>query len=428
MDGRVLAAAALIAMASSRPGLAEEGAPPPLADAETVRDDQERVELSLPAARAVKERPPGVFEHIATWSVDFDGQPPREDGFVHVESRMAFGRAVLAGTMGSLLANGRQLPESLHADDTSWIEERTDETNRFLVRAVEHADTVYFVSVQVREADWGRWKDHAYRIARSLRGLKGFEPPATPDGYARLDTDVADVWSDAKKSDVTQLLRSLGACREAARKLFQSQPAWGGAPRVVLCGSTEAFAEMWFTPSEFTTLPWFHNGVTRSFCVDLSKRTEPTGVGEFEGAAGLVLIQQHFGGPVPPWFSRGLDNFIAHGAGSGGKFEPAPAALLRNAKAAALTGNRPLSALLELTTEPRERLKEFGCESYAWHYFFRFGAGQKAYGDRYRACLDVLRKTGDVREARAVWKTVDGAKLHRAFLDWLTTWKETKTR
>lgn len=417
-----------IAVASVRPGLAGDDAPPPFADAETVRDDRERVELLLPAARTVKQRPAGVFEHVGSWAVDFDGEPAREEGFVHVESRMEYGRAVLAGSMGSLVAFGTVLPESVRADDTSWTEERKDAASRYVVRAVEHADTVYFVFVQVREAEWGRWKEHAYRIARSLRGLKGFEPPAPPDGYARLDTDVADAWSDAKKSDVTQLLRALGACRDASRKLFQSQPAWGGAPRLLLCGSTEDFADSWFTPTELATLPWFHNAVARTLCVDLSKRTQPTAVGDFEGAAGLLLVQQHFGGPVPPWFSRGLDNFIAHGAGNGGKFEPAPGALLRNAKAAALAANRPLSALLDVTVAPPERLKEFGCESYAWHYFFRFGAGQKAYGDRYRACLDVMRKTADVREARAVWKTVDGAKMHRAFLDWLATWKETKTR
>lgn len=428
MRGSALAVVALIALASSPAPLSAGDTPEPLADGETVRDEAERVEVLLPAGRKPTERQPGVFEHIAGWAVDFDGQPRREEGFVTVESRGAFGRAVLAGSMGYLSAAGSQVPESIRSDGTSWIEERKDGSSHAVVRAVESADAVYLVTVQIREAEWDRWKEHAYRIAKSLRGLKGFEPPPLPDGYARLDTDVADAWSDAKKSDVTQLLRTFGACRDAARKLFQAQPAWGGAPRLVLCSNTDDFAANWSVPADVEGFPWFLNAVSRSLCVDLSKRAQATNPGEFEAAAGLLLVQQQFGGNTPPWISRGLSNFIHYGGGNGAKFELTPAGLLKNAKAEALTRNRPLAELLDVMLEPRERLKEFGCECYAWHYFFRYGAGQKAYGDRYRSCLDVLRKTGDVREARAVWKSVDGAKMHRAFLDWLATWKESKTK
>ena len=363
---------------------------------------------------------------MAAWAVDLDGQGRREDAFVVVESRGAFGRAVLAGSMGYLSVVCSQVPESVRSDDTSWIEERKDEVNHVVVRGVESAETVYMVTVQVRAAEWDKWKEHAYRIAKSLRGLKAFEPPTLPDGYARLDTEVADAWSDAKKSDVAQLLRTFGTCRDAARKLFQFEPAWGGAPRLVLCSNSEEFAATWRVPAEVEALAWYHNAVSRSLCVNLPKRATVTEPGQFEAVAGTLLVQHQFGGNVPPWFSRGLANFIHYGAGNGAKFEAAPPALVRNAKSEALTRNRPLSELLDITLEPSERSKEFGCECFAWHFFFRFGAGQKPYGERYRACIDVLRKTGDVREARAVWKSVDGAKMHRAFLDWLATWKEAK--
>ena len=56
-------------------------------------------------------------------------------------------------------------------------------------------------------------------------------------------------------------------------------------------------------------------------------------------------------------------------------------------------GQSPLDAMLAIVREPAEGLDELGCASYAWHYYFRFGLGQKAYGDRYRKGLDALRRT-----------------------------------
>jgi hypothetical protein len=75
---------------------------------------------------------------------------------------------------------------------------------------------------------------------------------------------------------------------------------------------------------------------------------------------------------------------------------------------------------------PDGSLDEFAAEAYAWHFFFRFGKGQKTWGGFYRRYLEALRRTGDVREARRALEGADHAKMHREFLDWVNRWKEAK--
>ena len=60
---------------------------------------------------------------------------------------------------------------------------------------------------------------------------------------------------------------------------------------------------------------------------------------------------------------------------------------------------------------------------WAWHLFFRHGAGAKEWGPVYRKSLEVLAQTGDPAAARKEWESTDSAAMKKAYRAWLAAWK-----
>lgn len=399
--------------------------PPAMPKVETVSDPAGRVSIDLPPGAVRRGPPPGSPDCLEAWSLDLDGDPAAAELMVYVEERPQFARATLAGSTDWACTFGTLVPETARSGDGWWEESRRDAGGRYLARAIEGKDIVYVATVQVREMALATYRAHARQILDSFRALTGFRPRALPAGYTRYPIDGRELWTDAKKSDVDRIFREFAAACAAAQKLLPVSPAWSEPQRLVLCTKTEDYAALVSTPSSDPAPYAVADARGRQVVADLSQRAMDPFAPTLRTSAGQLVSMAQFGGLAPPWIRYGLALHADTGVTRGGRFDEPLREVVARSRSAGLRLDRTLEALISVQRDPIPNFQDFADLTYAWHFYLRFGPGEKVLGARYRRCLDALRKTGDARTQAKAWDGADQAKLHRDFLDWLAGWKGT---
>ncbi len=388
-----------------------------------VRDPGERIEIVLPPNPARMEPRAGEAATLAVWGVDLDGDRRAWEFVVIVQERPQFARAALAGSTDWGYGLGTVLPESVVAGEGSWSETRQYDAGRVMVRLVETEGMVYAAAIQMSEKVLEKYADRARAILGSFRGLSGFQMRTLPDGMVRIPFKNCEVWTDAPKAKIERLVREFDVSCATARKLLPGGSLMPGPLRLIAFSQQGDFEAFCTEPGGSPPPLPLHDALDRAVALDLARRGVAGYDTALRRAAGALVSAHHFGGLAPPWFHYGVGVHTQVAVALDGKLDGLVPEIASRAKTYALAANAPLAKRLEVLRDPVPEFDGFVCDAYAWHHFFRFGVGEKRYGERYRKCLETLRRTGDVRESVAAWDGVDQAKLHRDFQDWLPKWK-----
>ena len=417
-----------LAIADTAPAHAD-ALDPPMPALKKGTDGRGFASISLPEASIAKEWSDGEGGGLGAWTLELDTSNKDPEGFVYLLQRTGFARAELAGSMGHGCRWGVREPDSIQVKVGEWRERFADAKTGMVYssRVVAARGQVFVAVVQMKSVLLDVWGAHVQQI---LDGLEPLAAPASldlPAKFVKSVTKTAEVWTDGKKGDVDRVVREWGNAVALWPKVFPGDPVFPHAPRIILCNDDAGY-EALATSSKGAAPPMcIYSSAHRAVIVRLSKRKEDEFIQALHRAAGEQMCEYHFGGRAPVWIEEGLRMYLGVGAQRSGHFEQTIGELVEKARASAATRQVAFSDVLAMTDIPREGRSGIDRELYAWHFYFRHGPGAKSMGDRYRTCLETLRRTGDARQVAAAWDGVDHAKLKADFMAWLQRWREGKS-
>jgi hypothetical protein len=409
-------------------GVAGDLSPPLVGMAERF-DPSKTISIQLPVNWTDVGPDARSFGLIMRWQGFFQApQPSGPDAQLAVGVKPTWSRAELAfwGDVGD--RPGVQVEGSVARGD-GWVEEgRLDESKpvQFLFRYVEAHGQVFKLAAYGHPSIQTHIKDHLRAVFDTFKALQKWPGVKAPDGYAKSEDAGREVWTDTK--DKKALKRTLDAHAAAWTEMAKALPgelAIKDPPVVVVCDKDAVY-------TQFTSLATNKNSPTSMY--DYQRRMLVSRVAGRNNAtfdvttqefASLQYLQHFFGGKTPDWVDHGLAKWGAAAATSKGKPEKPPAEFVKMAKEAVAARGETLDQALEVRREnvPDAQLEQLDMSFYAWHCFFRFGAGGKTYGDRYQKYLDALRASGSPVEAKKVWDGVEFASMHKEFQAWAAAWK-----
>jgi hypothetical protein len=403
---------------------------PPLLEMAEHTDAGKTVSIQLPRNWRAEGARPGLDE-LQRWSGFIQqpkpGQPP--DAWVHVALLPTWSRLELAYWGALDDEPGRErVPDSVRRGE-GWIEEVRENKQKqthYLVRTVEADGRVYVLAAYAHDPIWVHIDDHMRAILDTFKALS--KPPLAviPAGYAKSVENGLEVWTDTK--DKTTLKRILGvyaASRAAMTAALPGEPAVAEPPIVVVCDKDAAFTALTKDASPQINATGMIVYKQRLFATRVGGKSNAMFDDSTARFAAMQYLQYHFGGKGPDWVDWGLALWGTAGFATKGKPEKPPAEYVRSAKSFVPQRKESLATLIDIRREtlPVEKYESFDLVAYAWHCFFRIGAGAAEYGERYRGYLDELRRSGSPDEAKKAWDGADMAKMQKEFEAWVAGWK-----
>jgi hypothetical protein len=310
-----------------------------------------------------------------------------------------------------------------------WVEEVRKEDARqrfFLFRYVESHGQVFELSAYSHESIYPHVDDHLRALFDTFKAQSPWPAFTPPDGYASSTVDGTVVWTDTKdKKTLKHVLDAHAATWTAMSKWVSGDRAIADPPIVVVCDKDAVFTELAKLSNAEASPTCFPDFQRRIFVARVGGKTNALLDRMTHDFAALQYLQYFFGGHTPDWVSFGLGKWSMAAFEAKSKPEKATSEFIKLAKDGLAAHPERLDGMLEirrLTLAPAD-YDHFDFACYAWHCFFRFGAGAKPYGDRYSKYLADLRKTGSPDEAKKAWDGVDFDAMSAEFRAWVAAWK-----
>jgi hypothetical protein len=321
------------------------------------------------------------------------------------------------------------LVEGSVARGDGWVEEvRHDDAKHanYLHRYVESHGQVFTLAAYGHESIQPHIQGHLHAVFDTFKALQKWPGAAPPAGFAKTDEAGCEVWTDSKdKKTVKRILDAHAAAWTEMAKLLPGDRAIADPPVVVVFDKDPAYTQFTSIASSQTSPTSVCDYQRRMFVSRVGGKSNSMFDRTNQMFSALQYSQYYFGRKCPDWVERGLALWSVVATVTKDKPEKPPADFVKEAKDAVAARGETLAAALDVRREnvPEAQSNQLDMSFYAWHCFFRFGAGAKTYGDRYQKYLDALRATGSPDEAKKVWDGVDFASMHKEFQAWAAGWK-----
>jgi hypothetical protein len=400
---------------------------PPLVGMAEHTDPGKFVSIQLPV-NCKSQGPSSSPGSVQVWAVWF--QKPKDenpDAMIEVFLMSRWSRLELArwGLNSKLPGTPK---EGTDAQGDGWVEEvrkGPQKETQHLARLVEKDGRLYLILVSAHDSIFQYLGGHVRAVLDTFRIVAKQPFASLPAGFTATKTDGVDVWTDSKDKKLVQrvLAAHAAAWKEAAAAL-PGPPVVADPPLVIVCDEDATYTKYadQAATSNSPTAIYVHE------CRALAVRAEGKNNARFERDihifTGMQYVHAYFGGRVPEWIERGLGLWIAAAAASRGHPEKPSATAIKAAREGMAARKETLLDAFDIDPEklPPDQVGLFSEASYAWHCFFRFGAGAKDLGERYRKYLDELRRTGSPDEAKKAWDGVDMSQLSTDFAKWAASW------
>lgn len=420
-------AAALVALAATAVVVADD-LRPPLVGMKEHMDEKQVVSIQLPVNWR-DESLPTHFGAVWHWSGFF--QPPKPDGpdaNLEVAAKPTWSRVELAFWDEHITEVGKPVDGTIRRGD-GWIEEVRREEGKqryFLTRMVESHGQVFQVTAWSHETIYPSIDNHLRALFDTFKVNTAWTAFTPPEGYAMSTVAGTTVWTDTKdKKTLGRMLDAHAATWKAMSQWLPGARAIADPPVVVVCDKDAVYSELAALASPGQTPACFHDYQRRMFCTRVASKTDATLDRSLHESAALQYLQLYFGGKSPDWVDWGLGTYAMITFESKGKAEKPTNEYVRLAKESVAAHPERFDGILvaRRMNMTDAEYEHFDTACYAWHCFFRFGAGVKPYGDRYTKYLAELRKSGSPDEAAKAFAGVDHDKLAADFKAWVAAWK-----
>lgn len=417
-----------VAVLFVRPAPAED-LDPPLAGMHELADPTGSVAIQLPTGWTADGPANGVFGSMEHWEGGFwpraDGKP---DADIYVRVMPAYSRAALARWGSAPNRRGKVVDGSVRTA-AGMIEEVRAEPERrsiVLLRFVEGEGMVFELSAAAPEKIFRRAEGHFRAVLDTFKVVKRPVILEKPAGYVEVPDDSRVVWSDTRdKRTLKIVLDSHAAGRKAMAAMLPGAAADPTKPLLLVCDKDATYVEL--TALGAATV------VPSCSMVDYQRRAVLVRAAEkgqnffdmnIRGCGERQMCQQWFGGPTE-WIEHGLFYLVEGGLQGRGPDKPI-GQIVQHARQAVAARRSRLDRIMELRWDSlsgAEAVDAADLETYAWHFFLRYGGGAKTYGARYFAYLDAVRADGDPAAAAAkCFAGVDYDAMKTAFDKWIETW------
>jgi len=368
------------------------------------------------------------FGVIMRWSGFFQApQPDGPDAQLEVGVMPTWSRVELA-YWGDPDRPGKLVEGSVKRGE-GWVEETRNEAakrKQLVFRYVESQGQVFKIAAYGSETIFPHIYGHLDAVFDTFKALQKWPGAAPPSAFAKSSEATCELWTDSKdKHTVKRVVDAHAAAWAEMAKVLPGDRAIADPPLVLVFDKDPDY-------TQFTSIAADKNSPTsvvdfqrRMFVARAKGAANATFDSSNQTFAAIQFCQYYFGGKSPDWIERGLAKWAVAGIVTKGKPEKPPAEFVRSAKAAAEARQETLDAAFDVRMEHVAAKDSLAMEwwFYAWHCFFRTGAGAKSYGERYQKYLDDLRRTGSPDEAKKAWDGVDFKLMKDEFQTWTAQWK-----
>ncbi|MCG3133668.1 MAG: hypothetical protein HMLKMBBP_00883 [Planctomycetes bacterium] len=262
-------------------------------------------------------------------------------------------------------------------------------------------------------------RDIAQKMIATFRVASAPPAAATPKGMAVRKAGDFDVLTDAPKDQDGAIQKVIAPCaeaREALVKCFKAKPFDESRPVIRFYQDSSRYQDDGKAP--FGAAPEWpaYEAGSRQLWARFFQSDRPEFVPNLRASAARQFVRQYFGGQPPAWIETGLVGIGQHADGKPGKFAEKAITTAKEK----VQSSKPLDQWIAF--QGRDVAEAEQWELFAWHVFFRWGAGKK-YAKQYDASLDALRQAGDPQLSADAWKGADFAAMHEEFKSWLGKWK-----